>query len=230
MEWILSLVAFMLGFGIRHLLSGYLVEKGKNLATKEDISEITELVETVKESFTANLELLKWELSKKSNIHRIVAEREVKAIAEISSKLIDLRVSTQSLRPANDRLPEDNPEMKMVFINRIQKWWEYYNEFYLQVERNRIFLPEIFASCLFEITYKFREEGIRFGTDLQFHYNEGFTPEQYFESDKRISELTQLVSTFLFTLRTHYEMEGLFAASTPHPAVAYPKPKDPLAS
>jgi len=54
---------FVAGFFLRGLLSGYAGEKGKNLATKEDIGEITEKVEDVKNVFSTQLERLKADLN-----------------------------------------------------------------------------------------------------------------------------------------------------------------------
>jgi hypothetical protein len=43
-----GLVAFLL---LKHYVSGYLAEKGKNLAAKEDIAELTELVRIVQHEY-----------------------------------------------------------------------------------------------------------------------------------------------------------------------------------
>ena len=39
-----------LGFFLKNYLPNYFLEKGKNLATKEDITEITEKIESVRKS------------------------------------------------------------------------------------------------------------------------------------------------------------------------------------
>ena len=46
-------------FLLKHYLPAYLSEKGKNLATKEDIAEITREVERVRHEYNAILEELK---------------------------------------------------------------------------------------------------------------------------------------------------------------------------
>jgi hypothetical protein len=53
---IASCVALLL---VRHYLPGYLAEKGKNLATREDIGAITDKVEEVKIQYSAILEEIK---------------------------------------------------------------------------------------------------------------------------------------------------------------------------
>ncbi len=62
------------------------MEKGKNLATKQDISEITKLVETVKHTFTAETEKLKTNLSIYSNVHVGLVAEERNAIIEHNEK------------------------------------------------------------------------------------------------------------------------------------------------
>jgi hypothetical protein len=57
------------GLFIKSYLPAYFSEKGKNLATKEDIKEITNIVEQVKIELSKDLEFIKWELTKKAAIH-----------------------------------------------------------------------------------------------------------------------------------------------------------------
>ena len=47
MEYVFILVAFIVGLFVRSYLPAYFSEKGKNLATKEDIGDITKIVETI---------------------------------------------------------------------------------------------------------------------------------------------------------------------------------------
>jgi len=60
---VIYLAIFIAGFFLRGLLSGYAGEKGKNLATKEDIRGITEKVEGVRYEFSTQLEKLKADLN-----------------------------------------------------------------------------------------------------------------------------------------------------------------------
>lgn len=60
---LLSLCAsIFVGLFVRSHLSAYLTEKGKNLASKEDLAHLTELVERVKAAHSAEMERLKAEL------------------------------------------------------------------------------------------------------------------------------------------------------------------------
>ena len=61
MEWIYIAVeiilVFLLGLFIKNLLPSYMDEKGKNLATKEDIEAITRKTEEVQKEFKEGFEL-----------------------------------------------------------------------------------------------------------------------------------------------------------------------------
>ena len=84
---ILTLLGFIiLYFLSRNLLPSYFNEKGKNLATKEDVSEITKLVEGVKHSFTTETEKLRANLSILTNVKIGLFSEERNAIIDINEK------------------------------------------------------------------------------------------------------------------------------------------------
>ena len=56
---LLFLFGATVGFIINNYFGPYLRQKAQNLATKEDVTEITTLVENVKKDYTADLESLK---------------------------------------------------------------------------------------------------------------------------------------------------------------------------
>ncbi len=53
----------LLGFWFKNYYPSYFTQKGKNLADKEDISELTIKIESVKKEFTKDLESFKTKLS-----------------------------------------------------------------------------------------------------------------------------------------------------------------------
>ena len=61
MEWVQiilnALFVFLLGLFIKNYFPEYMKEKGKNLATKEDIEEITRKTELVQKEFKESFEL-----------------------------------------------------------------------------------------------------------------------------------------------------------------------------
>ena len=52
-----AIIIFIAGLYIKKFLPSYMNEKGKNLATKEDIQEITRKTEKVRDEFKQNFEL-----------------------------------------------------------------------------------------------------------------------------------------------------------------------------
>jgi hypothetical protein len=76
----------ILYFTIKNLLPSYFNEKGKNIATKEDISDITKLVEQVKHSFTKETEYLKANLNFLTNIQSSLFSEESSAIIDLNEK------------------------------------------------------------------------------------------------------------------------------------------------
>ena len=58
MVWLTAVVTFLLGLLLREYLPGYFREKGKNLATKEDIAGITREIEAVRSVYTTEIERL----------------------------------------------------------------------------------------------------------------------------------------------------------------------------
>lgn len=71
---------------VRTFLPSYLKEKAKNLATKEDISKITELVEAVKHTFTKETEILKADLNLLTGFHGGLLAEEKNAVIDLNEK------------------------------------------------------------------------------------------------------------------------------------------------
>lgn len=62
LDFLVLIGVVVIGLLVRSFLPSYAKQKGKNLATKEDISEITSKVEEVRSQHTAQLERLKIDL------------------------------------------------------------------------------------------------------------------------------------------------------------------------
>jgi len=58
--WVVLIIGGLL---LRNYLPSYFQEKGKNLATKEDIREITDKVEAVKAQYVREIELFKYDIA-----------------------------------------------------------------------------------------------------------------------------------------------------------------------
>lgn len=69
--WI-TIILFAIISGLIQCIISFFIEKGKNLATKKDISDITNKIESVKDNYNKTLESYKIELQKEFEIHRYV--------------------------------------------------------------------------------------------------------------------------------------------------------------
>lgn len=125
MEWAdylkFGVVQVIVTFGAAYLAS-YIREKGKNLATREDIQEITDKIESVKISYAKELEVLKSEysahlkyfesqLNRKLHTDGIRFEKEFQVYQEVWAALIDFQESAQFLRAVTN-LPTPKPGMR----------------------------------------------------------------------------------------------------------------------
>jgi hypothetical protein len=78
----------VVGWLVKSYMPSYYSEKGKNLATKEDIAEITHRIEQVKASLSSRL-----------HIHQTRYDHEFKLLLELSEKLVAAREAATGLRP-----------------------------------------------------------------------------------------------------------------------------------
>lgn len=95
MEWvyiILNIILFLvLGFFIKNYLPSYMEEKGKNLATKEDIEAITRKTEEVQREFKEGFELFSSDVHFKYDFY-------FKQYSELYSKLYGIIIQSEYVR------------------------------------------------------------------------------------------------------------------------------------
>ncbi|MFP9116427.1 hypothetical protein ACLI08_01435 [Flavobacterium sp. RNTU_13] len=85
-EATIILIGFVLFFTIKNFLPTYFAEKGKNLATKEDIEHITEKVEKIKAEFVKNIEFIKADLTYLNQNKFSIKAAERDALIETNNK------------------------------------------------------------------------------------------------------------------------------------------------
>ena len=145
----------------RPYFTGYTAEKGKNVATKEDIAEITQTVESVRTGFITSLELLKLELGKKAFRHQLFAQKELEVLARIWDVLFELQLATRELRPFMDRVFED--ESAEERLHRKYKAWAVAHDAFMDaIQKNQLFLDPELHRELFAIKEASRFEAIDF--------------------------------------------------------------------
>lgn len=95
MDWIIFvsivLCSFLLGLYIKHYFPSYFDEKGKNLATKEDIAEITRKTEEVQKEFREGFELFTSDIRFKYDFY-------YKQYSELYSKLYGIIIQSEYIR------------------------------------------------------------------------------------------------------------------------------------
>jgi hypothetical protein len=146
MDWLIFIVQLIIlaGLGasallIKNYLPSYTKEKGKNLATREDIEEITDKIESVKTEYAKELEGLKSQLNAKFHAQTVRFEKEFKVFEEVWAALVSLRDATTRLRPTIDYADPKKPE---VAKERLEDFGKGYDGFYSVVHCNRPFFPQ----------------------------------------------------------------------------------------
>lgn len=121
-------VVFLL---IKYFLPGYLSEKGKNLATKDDISEITDKIESVKAEYSKEIETFLHH----NRLKLAAFDRRLETYQQAYTLWLKLRRSVH------------NKEKSFEMVIECQKWWEN-NCIYLDSNSRNDFIDSIHAVAL----------------------------------------------------------------------------------
>lgn len=89
----------------------YVNEKGKSLATKEDIAEITRLTEEVRTRYVGEVERLKAELSIVSRKHGILFDEKVRVFKLIQARLVAFKKFCEASIGAHSERGEFHPNL-----------------------------------------------------------------------------------------------------------------------
>jgi len=199
------IIASIITWIARTYIDSYLKAKGTNLATKEDVEEITRKVEGVKSEVSLKLEVIKWELGKKATVHRLAAEKEFEALIQIGTTLYSLKMSTIGLRPIMDRIDPNEPEIDR-HNRRYTEWAKSHDAFMDTVEKHKLFLPSYLYRQFSDIRQLSRKEAIGFETALKF--GEGkLNFGAYKDGEKNIDEMNTAIENALVAIRQRYDIE-----------------------
>lgn len=110
LEILLMFTSFILGLLGSNFLPKYFSKKGENLATKEDISAITERIESVKHEYANQLESIKADLSAKIGNNSFRYQKEYKVLEELTALLVELKYTSLRLRPLVDHINASKSE------------------------------------------------------------------------------------------------------------------------
>ena len=89
-ELVTLAVVLVIGYLLRGFFPSYSKEKGKNLATKEDIQGITEKIEAVKVEYAKSLEAVKTKLQLEAAIKGAFQQKCLEALTAINDLLVEI--------------------------------------------------------------------------------------------------------------------------------------------
>jgi len=90
---------------LKRFLGSYMDEKGRNLATKEDVQDITAKVEAVRTEFATRLEMQKSELARIADVHRLGFEWEFPVLRQLWTKVNDVLAEAQWVHLSSAQRP-----------------------------------------------------------------------------------------------------------------------------
>ncbi|EOV9407705.1 hypothetical protein ACN5W3_002076 [Vibrio parahaemolyticus] len=99
------------GLFVKNYFPKYLSEKAKNLATKEDIGQITDQVESIKRQHAVELEKIKTELDVKGALRQSFQSKSLDALTAIDKLLVEIHLYSWK------QLAERSPNEHYVWSN-----------------------------------------------------------------------------------------------------------------
>lgn len=90
LQFLTLLAVLALGFLLKDFFPSYTKEKGKNLATKEDIEAITEKIESIKADYAKSLEAVKAKIQLESALKGAYQQKCLEAISAINDLLVEI--------------------------------------------------------------------------------------------------------------------------------------------
>ncbi len=196
MEYMISIqnilivfISFIIGLFFRSFFPSYFKEKGKNLATKEDIEGITNKIERIRSEYSSNLELVKAELNKQLHIHKISSEKEFEILSELWRALAQLKNATSSLRPEGDIIDERISEQERK-KQRLNIFFENYYKFLEIVQYNKPFYPKEIYEDVNKIMRISMHEAIGYKNRSPDYDDKGYDPKYWDRAVENINQIT----------------------------------------
>ena len=173
--------ALVVGWLLKSYFPSYFAEKGKNLATKEDIEEITRKIEQVKASLGSRL-----------HIHQTRYENEFKILLELTEKLVTTRDAATGLRPEVAYDDVSDPQVKK---KRYNTYIDAARELYVFKETRQPFFPQ----TIYEALKAFDQATWKEAVELK--HQEPNTPQFWDNALKNGAEIGKLASLVLLLVR-----------------------------
>ncbi len=196
---ILSLISIgIVALLLYRYLPAYTSEKGKNLATKEDIADITKRIEEVKSAYAHELETVRAAIGSRLGIHQFRYQREFEFLMMLSEKVVELRDASVMLRPESEYVSLDEPEeerkrKKLVRYNTASR------DLYQFYEPRRPFLPESLLESLRSL------DKVAWGEVVQFRHRvphgQGYDPKYWENALENAAKINAAAEAVLAAIR-----------------------------
>ncbi|EJG0735678.1 hypothetical protein CRN32_11000 [Vibrio vulnificus] len=141
-------------FLFRKFLFSYSSEKGKNLATKEDIEDITRKVESTKNEYIADIERLKVELSLVSRKHDILLDEKIRVFKKLQKRLVDFKKYCEAAIGSYDSRGDFHMTLEALDANIDKSALLHLTALHEIEQEDFIFLSEISKAILSELHNK----------------------------------------------------------------------------
>ena len=155
------LLAILISLLVTIFLPKYVGKKAENLATKEDISEITDQIESVKMEYANLLASTRAELSAQINTHGFRYEKEYEVLDSLTELLVEVRDAALSLRPVADYVDPNKSEDE-IKQERLERFVKARSALYLKCERKRPFFPDEIYRLITEVRKTAISESIQY--------------------------------------------------------------------
>lgn len=201
-DFLMLIIGLLGGFLFGSYLPSYFKQKGQNLATKEDVRQITKEVEQVKHEYTREAEALRSQLTSQIKVSGHRYEKEYDHLLRLTDKLVDVRDAALALRPEVDHVdPAKDPQD--VTQERLKRFHAAHFELYMVRERLRPFYPDTVYKAIIEVERAARLESI------QYRYRdpyEGHKEMEYWDQAVKNQELiASAANNALETIRARVE-------------------------
>ena len=147
LQFITIVAIIALGLLLYRYLPAYAAQKGRNLATKEDVADITTSIESVKSGYAHELESVRAAIESRLGIHQFRYQREFEILVRLSKKVVELRDATTMLRPESEYVNPDESEDERK-RRKLARYTSASRELYQFYEPRRPFLPEALLKSL----------------------------------------------------------------------------------
>lgn len=182
-------VLVIVGYFLKNYFPSYFKEKAKNLATKEDLKEITNQVESIKHLYSSDLEALKAQLGSQLFVHQTRYQNEFEILKDLSEKLITLRDAALNLRPVTEYVnPKETEEERKQ--KRLQRYHKSGKALYEIFETRKPFYPDEIYAGIKKLDQIIGKEVVQYKnrTDRD---DRGFDPEYWEKAEANAEEISQ---------------------------------------